>query len=373
MENRDKGPAPAEANPGPLRGLGAWEKVKDLVLYEDEGYNAFPSILQTGDGNYLLAFRHAPHTGGAYTHIDPASATYVVKSADGCESWGPPREIRRPGGWGGQDPTLNVLSDGTVLMTVFFWRFADAARKPLLEQVLAGGFTVHGAMGMAAYCGGAYAYISRDHGETWDGPHLITENYAVRGRCAQLPDGVVLVPVYNNDRTALFASRDGGLTWEPYSLVSGPLDKSRTAHEPALLRTQSGRIFCFIRTDDGMYYSVSGDGGRNFSGPVATGLPGHVPYDALLLPGGNVYLAYGHRKEPYGIRALLLDGECNGIAADREFILRDDGLGGDISYVSSAVLPQGGILTAYYYYTREHGQRRYIAGTVLREKSAPSQ
>ena len=348
------------------------EKIRDLVIYDREGdFNAFPSLARLPGGSYLLAFRHAPDRrethDGLVTHTDPDSVTYVIKSTDGCETWSEPREIRWLPGYGNQDPVLNVLNDGSVLMTVFFWRYFDGALKPMLEKVMGGVSDIHDAMGKSTYCAGSYSYISRDGGGSWDGPHLITENYYIRGKCVQLPDGTVLAPMYGGAGVALFASRDGGLTWEPWSYVTGPLGKSRTAHEPALFRTQSGRLFCFIRTNDGMYYCVSDDEGRTFGEPIATGLPGSVPYDALQLPSGNVYLAYGHRKEPYGIRALLLDGECNGIDPGREVILRDDGLGSDISYVSSQVLPEGDILTVYYYYTQESGERRHIAGTIMKE------
>ena len=337
------------------------KKISDLVLYADEGYNSFPSIVRAGDGSYLLAFRHARHPGGS--HLDPTSATWMIRSTDGCQTWGAPREIPRPDGFAAQDPVLNVLDDGTVLLTVFFWRFTEAARKPALERLLPNGGMLYETGGLTAYCGGAYCYRSRDNGDTWDGPHLITENYSLRGRCAQLPGGRVLAPVYDNEKAALFASGNGGLTWEPYALASGPLGQSRQAEEPSLFRTASGKIVCFIRTNDGMYYCESHDGGKTFGEATATGLPGRVPYDALQLPGGNVLLTYGHRCEPFGIRATLLDGECT--FPGREIILRDDGLGSDLSYTSSAVLPGGEVLAAYYFYTNENDQRRYIAGTRL--------
>jgi len=369
-----QGGSPADGTDLPEIDTGGMtlEKINDLVIYDREGdFNAFPSIARAADGSYLLAFRHAPDRRAEYdgliTHNDPDSMTCVMKSTDGCQTWGEPRTLPRLPGCGAQDPVLNVLDDGTVLLTVFFWRYFDVSQKAMLERVIRGRGGLNDVMGLTAYCAGAYTYLSRDNGGTWDGPHLISEDYVIRGRCAQLSDGLVLAPLYGEAGIALFASHDQGLTWEPYAYVTGPLGKSQTAHEPALFRTRSGRLFCFIRTDDGMYYCVSGDDGRTFGEPIETGLPGSVPYDALQLPSGNVYLTYGHRKEPFGIRALLLDGECNGISAEREIVLRDDGLGTDISYTSSAVLPDGGLLTVYYYYTDENDQRRCIAGTVLRE------
>ena len=369
-------PSPETSNEQTEIGGIRMEKIRDLAIYDREDeYNTMPSIARTKDGAYLLAFRYAPDRrashDGLITHTDPESATYVLKSTDGCETWSEPQALRWLPGYANQDPVLNVLSDGTVLMTVFFWRYFDVAIKPALQKIYGGWGAVYDAFdGLATVCAGSYAYISRDGGDTWEGPQLISESYALRGRCAQLPDGTVLAPLYgvtDGSQAVIFASRDQGVTWEPYSYAAGPLGKNHGSHEPSLFRTQSGRIFCFIRTDDEMYYCVSGDDGRSFGEPVATGLPGSVPYDALQLPSGNVYLTYGHRGAPYGIRALLLDSECNGISPGREVILRNDGLGGDISYTSSVLLPDGDILTVYYYYTEGSGQRRYIAGTVMRE------
>ncbi len=47
-------------------------------------------------------------------------------------------------------------------------------------------------------------------------------------------------------------------------------------------------------------------------------------------------------------------------------ILRDDGLGFDIGYPTSAQLDNGDILVTYYYFNEDKGVR-YIAGTLSRE------
>lgn len=215
-------------------------------------------------------------------------------------------------------------------------------------------------------------YLPRDEGETWEGPNLIRETYFIRGQLVELPDGTVLAPVYGAadkslaSQAAVFASHDKGFTWEPYAFVTDPIGERRRADEPTLFRTASGRIFCFVRCGDGMHYCHSDDDGRTFGELTKTDLPSSVPYHALQLSDGRVYLSYGHRKPPYGVRAMLLDGECNGILLDNEFILRDDGLGVDLSYNSAAILPNGDILSVYYFYTEENDQRRHIAGTLVR-------
>ena len=60
------------------------------------------------------------------------------------------------------------------------------------------------------------------------------------------------------------------------------------------------------------------------------GVIGH-PYHAAALPDGRVFLVYGYRHPPFGIRARLLDPECRRFDTP-ELVLRDDGGGGDLGY-----------------------------------------
>ena len=66
------------------------------------------------------------------------------------------------------------------------------------------------------------------------------------------------------------------------------------------------------------------------------GIIGH-PYHALRLPDGRVYLIYGYRHEPYGIRARILDPECTDFSGE-EIVLRDDG-GSDRIKDKSIMMP----------------------------------
>ena len=76
-------------------------------------------------------------------------------------------------------------------------------------------------------------------------------------------------------------------------------------------------------------------------------------------------LPYGYRYKPYGLRAVLLDSECNNIDDVEEIILRIDGLGWDIGYASAVELSNNNILIVYNYYGKDG--IRYIAGTFCKE------
>ena len=92
---------------------------------------------------------------------------------------------------------------------------------------------------------------------------------------------------------------------------------------------------------------------------------GH-PYDAVRLRDGRVFLIYGYRNDPYGIRARVLDPECGDIDSAEEIVIRNDGLSGDLGYPSAALLPDGKVLATYYIYGED--RIRHIAGSVLEIK-----
>jgi sialidase-1 len=109
-----------------------------------------------------------------------------------------------------------------------------------------------------------------------------------------------------------------------------------------------------------LYQAVSYDDGRSWTGLHETPMWGH-PAHVLALADGRLVCTYGYRRPPFGVRACVsYDGGCSW-AIEREFVLRDDGGSRDLGYPSTAELPDGRLLTVYYF----HGQDdvRHIAAT----------
>ena len=93
------------------------------------------------------------------------------------------------------------------------------------------------------------------------------------------------------------------------------------------------------------------------------GFYGH-PLAAVRLPDDRVFLTYGYREKPCGVRARILNAECTDFATAEEIILRDDnGPGTDVGYSWPVVLDNNKVLVVYYI-TKDDGQR-YIGGTSL--------
>jgi sialidase-1 len=74
-------------------------------------------------------------------------------------------------------------------------------------------------------------------------------------------------------------------------------------------------------------------------------------------------LTYGYRREPFGIRARILNAECTDFKTAAEIILREDGGGTDIGYTWPVQLDEKRVLVTYYF-NIDNGTR-HIAGTIL--------
>lgn len=348
---------------------GTPRKIKDVVIYRNPRfYSAFPSIVRRPDGELLVAFRRAPdrrRTGAAgYTHTDPNSNLVLVRSRDRGVTWTAEPELiwAHPEG-GSQDPCMVQLRDGTILCSSYAWYQLPPApeRKPY------------------AFLGG-YLVRSRDGGRSWQGPIVPPPTPGVdakdpfgaplpsynRGAMCQGRDGRLFWAVAHQTPAgvsgiSLMISSDGGTTWTYSCPIAA--DAQIGFNETSLYETAKGDLVAFVRTekhDDQTVIARSTDQGKSFRWEGA-GFQGH-PHHAVRLPDGRVWLAYGYRHKPFGIRARVLNAECTDARTAEEIVLRDDGGSSDLGYPWAAVLPGGQLLTVYYF-NRENGTRE-IAGTI---------
>ena len=354
-------------------------KIKDIVIYINPlFYSSFPSVIRRPDGEYIVAFRRAPDRKifgeKGTSHVDPNSYLIAVHSADG-EIWSQEPELIYAHPFGGsQDPCLLQLKDGTLLCTSYGWAFVRGDGIPNLKKP-------YSEAGGAIFLGG-YLLRSDDGGKKWLGPyyppHIPQEiNYSPtgyqlpaynRGALYEAANGRILWIVaagISTDRSSvhLLISSDKGLTWK-YSCPVAEDDKV-TFNETSVYETPRGDIVAFIRTadyDDQACIARSTDGGKSFGKWQPMGFQGH-PLNALRLPDGRVLLTYGYRHKPFGIRARILNPECNDFASAPEIILRDDGGNSDIGYTWPVMMDKNRVLVTYYF-NKDDGTR-LIAGTIL--------
>jgi len=358
-------------------------KVKDIIIYEDaKFYSSFPSVIKKPGGELIVAFRRAPDRRifgeKGNSHVDPNSYLVMVTSKDG-ETWtkNPKLIYAHPFG-GSQDPCLLQLKDKTLICASYGWALVRPDGIPNLKKpyFVAGG---------TIFLGG-YLVRSADGGKTWQGPvyppaippeinlNALGEPLPAynRGALYEGKSGRIFWVVAATDRETpqktsvhLIISDDKGLTWRYSSPVA--VDEKVTFNETSAYETPGGDIIAFVRTagfDDNACISRSKDGGKTFKWE-SMGFQGH-PLQAIRLPDKRVFVVYGYRHQPYGIRARVLNPECTDYATASEIILRDDGGSTDIGYPWAVLLDRNRILVTYYY--NINNGTRHIAGTIVEIK-----
>ncbi len=98
--------------------------------------------------------------------------------------------------------------------------------------------------------------ISSDGGRNWQ-RHELPVNDVPFGKIICSPDGTLTSVWYNKDRANLYASRDGGRTWQLSHMLA------EEGNETALLRRRSGKWLAVMRNSAGsMTLFTSSDEGR---------------------------------------------------------------------------------------------------------------
>ncbi len=356
-------------------------KLEDIVIYQNDlFYSAFPSIVHRPNGELLVAFRRAPERrqfGEANTsHTDPNSYLVSVRSKDGGKNWSKNPELIFAHPFGGsQDPCMVQLRDNSILCASYGWALlqpnAAAKLKASLEH------------GTFCFLGG-YMVRSKDGGKSWQGPIIpppCKDEFTLdpfgkpvpaynRGAMCEGKDGRLYWVIASNSSlsprksaTHLMISSDKGDTWK-YSCPVAQ-DEKVTFNETSLYQTPKGDLVAFMRTadfDDHTVIARSTDGGESFKPWEDAGFQGH-PHFALRLPDKRVLLVYGYRHAPFGIRARLLDPECNNAQSAEEIILRTDGGNFDIGYPWATMVSKDRVLVVYYF--NVGNGTRHIAGTIV--------
>lgn len=351
--------------------------MKNIIIYENEkSYCAFPDIEQLQNGDLVVAFREATRR-KIRTHIDPTSKAVLVRSFDRGKTWGNKTTIYDDE-CGIQDPSIVQLRDSTLIANFFKWRVGDESSLPAdITNVRGLGGETY------AWTEGTFVIRSYDNGYTWEKkpikvPSPTGSSTSTSDAVLELPGGELIIPLEGKfpgetERAMVMRSQDKGETWQDASTIAYDPFGNMSFHEPALLTLPSDKIICMLRVhlrgdyQAGyfLYQSESQDGGKTWSTPHRTDIWGH-PAHLLYLKSGKILCAYGYRRPPYGVRACLSEDEGQTWNLKDEIILRSDGKDVDLGYPSSVQLPDGAILTTYYFHLSDENWREghsYIAGS----------
>lgn len=358
------------------------KKCEDIVIYSDERfYAAFPSIVSRPDGELLVAFRRAPDRrpflASGVSHCDPNSYLVLVRSRDMGRTWSEEPELIYAHPFGGsQDPCMVELDDGSLLVSSYAWMVVPD------EAVNQGEQPMHTVFGWPFTFLGGYLMRSVDGAATWQGPILPPQTADQityfgdipipamnRGAMVQASDGRLYWAVATNPRQQpgrtvldLMVSDTWGEEWEQAGRIAE--DEKVVFNETSMIETAGGDLVAFARTADFDDHGVvvrSHDMGVTWEPWEDMGVIGH-PYHALRLPDDRVFVVYGYRHEPHGIRARVLDPDCRDFNGE-EIVLRDDGGGSDLGYPWACLAADGRVLVVYYF--NEEDGTRHIGGTWL--------
>ena len=311
-------------------------------------------------------------------HVDRRCQFLVFESRDDGDSWQESDDPTIPYNWPGQNPRerydrfADVMSDGSYLCAGSVgWQIWPAERR---EEAARLGLNVrpHQVDADSIVVGGHKMFVQRsnDRGKTWT-----RREWTIPGfggfqvhqvpQGGRLADGTILICCTSKDSAGssgsfVWRSTDDGKTFR--MIPMGSHAAAGHTSETTFLEVAPGRILALSRTDLASLDLVqrwSEDKGLTWTYPLQADFWGY-PAHLLMLSDGRVLCSYGHRREPFGVRAILSHDGGETWDLDNIIVLRDDGgtpnemrtdkerAGGDLGYPVSTQLADGSILTVYY-------------------------
>lgn len=333
------------------------------------GYFGWPSVARAADGTLLVVA-----SGPRLAHTCPFGKVSIMQSANDGHTWSAPRVISDTP-LDDRDAGIVCLGGRRLLVSSFTvdtrvsldkhlkswpadqWARATHVVASWTDQLMRDWLT-------------PYVLLSDDAGATWSGP-IRTPVSAPHGPIL-LRDSSLLYLGWQTmiprrypmlgalappDSDAIFAckSTDGGRTWRALGEVppTPGLDKA-DFFEPHVVELPSGRLVALLRFRGhgpsgpqgfSLFQSESEDGGATWSPARLLGVYGSPPH-LMRHSSGTLVCSYGYRRPPFGQRVMLSRDE--GRTWDADWVLRDDGLDGDLGYPCSVELADGSIFAVYY-------------------------
>jgi hypothetical protein len=302
---------------------------------------------------------------------DPLTHHLVIRSTDRGETWETPQTAPGYDWYGVECPGIGVLQDGTVVLTQWRWNWypMTLARARLAEgealwvnhennrwvQVAGDEELARSWFPYVRGNRGLFAHLSRDDGLTFQCTVQIdTAPYPggfTRTGVVQMASGRVAyalgeVPAQSCAFAVL--SDDGCQTW------SQPIRIGETPDfgfpEPHLAEVAPDELVCILRdglTSGYLHVCRSTDGGESWSAIERTPMFGH-PGHLLVLADGRLLCTYGHRQEPFGIRACWSEDGGRTWRMEQEIVMRDDLPHGDLGYPTTIEYEPGRLFCIYY-------------------------
>ncbi len=343
------------------RGQMAPEKSEHHILYTNGFRHLHPAdVIQLKNGDLLLLTREGTE------HISDDGDVIMLRSTDGGKTWGGRQVIAGIPNVDEREGCGLQLKDGTIMVGIFYnglYR-SDGSYRPHgeIEKQLDEPHKRHL---------GAYIITSKDDGKTWSEPKYVDTKEMPFGSLEgptdamiEMPDGSILMAIIGyspggdkgNRAAVMLRSTDQGQSWKMLSTIANDEGaKLGGFMEPGIVRTKTGRIVAGLRnhgTDQALHVTWSDDDGKTWAPVKKTAMIGH-PADLIELKDGRLMATYGIRPgvhaAPGGIRACFSSDNGETWDIKTEIPLRGDLPNWDVGYPESLIMPDGKVMTVYYY------------------------
>lgn len=295
----------------------------------DEKCSAFTSLMRMDNGTLLCSFNTGPQK------ISPQDNLILMRSADGGKTW---HRL-----FDGFNTTFNGTpgsftagylferEPGKLLISLHWVDRTDPTR-PLSNPQTSGVLPMK--------------YLiseSNDAGATWSPPREVSlsphPGTNPTTEILRLQNNDLLLAyeswkewgdVTGNQSANVKLSSDDGATWGPYiTMASDPQGRDYYWDNHLTLDENTGRVLGAFWTHDSsqgkdvpIHLVWGSPDGKEWTSPQNTGIEGQVT-SPVVLPSGQILLAYVHRHNPPSIRAILSDDDGQTWQQDSELILHE--------------------------------------------------
>ena len=337
------------------------------VIYTNGFRHEHPAdLIKLQNGDLLIMFREGTE------HISVDGDVVMLRSKDGGKTWGDRQVIANIENLDEREGCGLQLRDGTIVVGIFY----NGSYNPD-GSYMTPAERKHRIATSTEPWAGTYMIMSEDNGRTWSKPyHIDTKGMPYRSvegptdAPIEMPDGSILMAIIGKDNhsSSLIRSTDKGKTWTHRSVIAAdPDDNLGGFMEPGLVRTKTGRLVTAMRNhapDHAIWTAHSDDDGLTWSPVKKTAMIGH-PVDLIELSDGRLMATYGLRRffhtTPGGVRACFSSDNGETWDIQTEVAIRNDFPNWDVGYPESLQMPDGRVLTVYYY---NMFNKYYIGGTT---------